>query len=309
MFRSFLGLPLVALFFACSSSPPVVDHEHPPAWATGPTRTFDGGYIVYVGSGEDRDLGRSHFKAEAMALQDLANECSMAPRGARVEDHYDQDVGVLHRSYAKVAVEFQVCENAKNAVTPEAIRTLANVQMTDEVKQYQATYDEPEPDNEETEAPALASSAGGTPSAPSGQDSGAYHGPGGAGVVFIGSAPEYYVVSQQVAYVKQTVILAPASQYPPQSAVATQPVAEIAPAQAAINRYAAANPALRSSSEAFSTARPNASAHQAAALREPTAQRNSAREQGSSEGRGSGQRGSSRSGKTQGHVKKKRRRH
>ncbi len=287
----------------------MVDNEHPPAWAIGPTRTFDGGYIVYVGSGEDRELGRSHFKAEAMALQDLANECSMAPKGARVEDHYDQDVGVLHRSYAKVAVEFQVCENAKNAVTPEAIRTLANVQMTDEVKQYQATYDEPE--DEETEAPALASSADGTPSSASGNNSsasssGAYHGGAFQGGIFIGSAPQYYVVSQQVAYVKQTVILAPPSQYPPQSAVATQPVAAIAPAQSAINRYAAANPAMRTSTEAFSTARPNASAHQAAALREPIAQRNSMREQGESGGHSGGQQGRARSGQTQGQRKKKR---
>jgi hypothetical protein len=285
--------------FGCSSGPQAPDNDHPPAWTQQSTRTVDNGYIVYVGKGEDRSLDKSRFKGEAMGLQDLVNECSLPPKGARVEDHFDQDVGILHRSYVKVAVEFQLCEGAKQAVTPEQIRTLANAQMSEEVKKYQDLYDEPE--DEEMPQALLASNTNGT-GTPSGSSSG-----GGTTVyrsaspIFVSSGPQYYVVSQQVAYVKQTVILAPPTQYPPTAPATTQPVAVIVPQQRALSEYAANNPAIKSSPQAFSTARPNWSQHSAEALRQPIAQRpSSARRnasqatphvnrQGNSKSSGSGQ--------------------
>ncbi|MDR3607037.1 MAG: hypothetical protein P4M08_06620 [Oligoflexia bacterium] len=265
---NFSVFALLLLFLAaCSLAPSAPDNEHPPSWATGSTRTVDGGYVIYVGVGEDRSFDKAQFKATAMALQDLANECSMAPKGARIEDHYDQTVGILHRAYAKVAVEFQVCEAAKNAVTPEQIRTLASVPMTEEIKNYQEAYDEPE--DEESSNPMVASSASPNPSGspePSGNG-------GFRSGVYVASVPQYYVVSQQVAFIKQDVILAPPAQYPPQAPVFTRPVPAVIPAQQGINQYLASNPSLRVSTQAFSGGRPNWQAHQASMLRQPIAVR------------------------------------
>src|SRR5947209_3047805 len=72
-----------------------------PGWVHQAARTVEGGYIVYLGEVEDQAPERARFKAEAAAIQDLANECSFAPKGARVEDHFDQPTGVIHHAYAK----------------------------------------------------------------------------------------------------------------------------------------------------------------------------------------------------------------
>src|SRR4051812_5108042 len=105
--RTLIGF-LVALPLAVScSSGPATSSKDTPEWASGPTRTVDRGYIIYVGTGEDQAPERARFKAESMALQDLSNECTFAPKGARIEDYFDDTVGIVHRSRAKVAVEFQ----------------------------------------------------------------------------------------------------------------------------------------------------------------------------------------------------------
>ena len=228
---------------SCSSKPRSVDGEPEPAWVHQTTRTIDSGYIVYVGMGEDRTLEGARFKAEGMAIQDLANECSFAPKGARVEDRFDEETDGIHRSYAKIGIEFDECEAAKKEVDPTAIRTAANIEMTEELKRYQDTVAQAE-----TNPPPPAVAANGSiPTASPGMA------PVYAGPPVIVAASDYYVVRQQIVYSKQIVILSPPGAYPPGAPQTTQFVTSMhAPVQQVI-RYEAANPQIRNSPATWSS--------------------------------------------------------
>src|SRR5579885_1472991 len=189
---------LALLLAACGSSQKNPDSDSP-AWVHQPTRTVDAGYIVYVGVSEDPLLDQARFKAEGQAIEDLANECSFAPKGARVEDHFEHvtstDHGLVHQAYSKVAVDFQSCEEAKSATQPDDIKKLANVAMAEEVKRYQTPVDEPPPEAlEEGEGEAAQPSGGGN-----GGGGGA---PPSRTVVVVRDEPSFFVIRQQVAYYK-----------------------------------------------------------------------------------------------------------
>ena len=128
---------LLFLLSDCSSSPPTASKPADPDWISGPARTIDNGYIVFIGTSEDTNTERSKLKAEGLALEDLANECSLIPKGTVMEDRYSKHEGRLINSWVKVAVEFQVCDHAKNASTPEDIRQIANATFTEQLKRYQ----------------------------------------------------------------------------------------------------------------------------------------------------------------------------
>jgi hypothetical protein len=200
--------------FSCAGHPT----SSAPSWTTGPTRTVDAGYIVYLGHGEDKSPERATLAAEGMAIADLANECSFVPKGARIEDRYDEplpDSG--HRTYAKIGIPFEECEAAKKATDPDEVRKLANVAMTEELKRYQDIFY------------AAATPAGG------GQAPGE-----------IKDNSDYYVARQHVAYWKQEVILAPATVYVVGSPERVVYVTNITPAVTNLQAYETANPALRS---------------------------------------------------------------
>src|SRR4051794_24411710 len=98
--RSLLAACLFScVLSACASPGTAVDAQTPPPWARQPSPTVEGGYIVYVGSGEDRDGERARRKAEAQALGDLANECSFAPKGTRIEDRFERLDGTLRQAF------------------------------------------------------------------------------------------------------------------------------------------------------------------------------------------------------------------
>src|SRR6185312_16331964 len=107
-----------------------------PPWTHGATRVVDNGYIVYVGVGHAPDPDRAQFKAEGQALEDLANECSMIPKGTRFEDRYSEKEEYETTAYVKVALEFQECDTAQRSLDPSEIRKLANVNFTEELKKY-----------------------------------------------------------------------------------------------------------------------------------------------------------------------------
>jgi len=208
-----------------------------PDWIQSPTRAVDNGYIVYVGTGEDSNRDRARFKAEGAALADLANECSFVPKGTRIEDRFDKTEGPLHEGYAKVALEFQFCEEAKKTVDPEGVRKLASAPMAEQIKKYQEMLG-PGPDLEQVaraaemeEVPQLSD----------------------PGPSSLHSDFHFYVVRQQVAYEKQIVILSPPSLYQP-SAPETLAYnrAVVAPTQQ-IASYAAAHPNLQKTPAAWST--------------------------------------------------------
>lgn len=129
-----LSFLVVATVIGCAEAPTV---PRDPSWITQPTRTVDNGFIVYVGKSNDINPERAQFKAEGQALEDLANECSMIPKGARIEDRYLIQPKHESFAYVKVAVELQICEEAKQANDPQSIRRLASQTFTEQLKRYQ----------------------------------------------------------------------------------------------------------------------------------------------------------------------------
>jgi hypothetical protein len=216
-----------------------------------PARTVDAGYIVYVAKGEDPAPERAQFKAEAQAFEDLSNECSFAPKGARVEDRFDRVTGGIHQSYAKVAVDFQSCEEAKAATQPDQIQKLANVAVTEEIKRYQEmTEQEPPPDLAVASNGAPPPAQPGMPPPP--PPPGGYYGGGGT-VVVVQDEPSYFLMREQVAYYKQTVIL------PPPPGVAPPPPAQVTQVLSGpttqLQTFEKAHPVLRTNQQAWSQVR------------------------------------------------------
>ena len=232
-------LPLITLV-GCSSPPPPA--REMPAWVNGPARTVDGGYIVFVGSGEDHSSDHAATKAEGAALQDLANECSLIPLGTRLEDRATKSEGALRTAYAKVAVEFEVCEEAKHARTPERVRQVANVAMTEQLKRYQDLVDEPTQVAVLDEGPPLpAAPTAGAPPPPR-----------------INDDFQYFVVRQQVAYEKQMVVLSPPTAFAPGSVESQQFAGRINASQPSLSSYEAAHPKPRASAATWTQYRSRA---------------------------------------------------
>lgn len=216
-------IPSLLTLAGCSSAPHAADA---PAWLAQPARTVDNGYLVYIGVGEDDTLERSRFKAEMTAVADLANECSLAPKGTRTEDRYDERYAGHQRSYAKVAVTFEECEAAKRAVDPNAILLVANARLAEELKKYQEMTESTPP----PPPPAVAEAAEpGTEPEPA---------------AFTDPA-QYYAARQQLVYWKQAVILAPPGAYPPQAPQTAAFVRYVAPVASRVQVFEHHHPAVR----------------------------------------------------------------
>lgn len=236
-----LGVGL-CLLVSCSSGQKT-DDQSGPAWVHQPARTVDGGYIVYVGTGEDHSADHARFKAEALALEDLANECSFPPKGARVEDRFDRQIGVLHQSYVKVAVDYQTCEEAKQTIDPAAVRNLANVAMTSEIKRYQDDVeddDESDASDDQNLSPetktVLASRYAPPPAS-------------------IANETGFFAVRQQVFYAKQDVILSPPVTYAPGAPQTATYVNNVTTSTQQITTYANNNPTVKTGTQTWNGVR------------------------------------------------------
>jgi hypothetical protein len=222
---------------ACSSEPSASDAPAP-EWTREATRIVDNGYIVYVESEDDSKRDRARLKAEGLALQDLANECTFVPKGTRIEDRFEQKNGHVYQAFIKVGLEMQACEEAKKATTPEAIRKLADAPMTEEIKRFQELDGKPELES-------VAQGEGSDVTLPAGSP-GSGPGPGsGGGTIVVADARGYYIAREQVAVVKQTVILAPPSAYPPDSMQTRNPVPALAAPMQATSVYEGSHPEVR----------------------------------------------------------------
>jgi hypothetical protein len=206
----------------CASKPPEPD------WVKQTSRTVDNGYIVYVGTGVDRLLEKARFKAEGEAIGDLVNECSFAPKGARIEDHFEEPgekKGEI-KAYAKIGLTFEECEQAKKATDPTEIKNLANVSLAEELKRYQEMVGaEPEPSDVQV-------AQGG-------------HGGGGGGVMIIQNNNEYLLARQQIVWEKQYVILAPPGAYAPGTPAYVHYNTVVTQVQPRVVEYEQIHPAVR----------------------------------------------------------------
>lgn len=233
-----LGLICFVVGLGCSTGSGSKDSDKP-AWIHQPTRTVDAGYIVYLGVGEDRSLSQANFKAQSEAIVNIANECSFAPKGARVEDQFQDSVGVIHRVYVKAAVSFQDCEAAQRTVDPGEIRNLANASFTQELKRYQDLLDhEAEEESKQPTSSLLASE--GTP-----VDVGVEN--GSPGQPHVG----YYVMRQQLAYAKEVVILSPPATYSAGSSQNVQFVSSVRPVTMQVAQYQVVHPEVRSMNQGW----------------------------------------------------------
>lgn len=187
---------------------------------------------MYVASAEDKNADRARLKAESQALEDLVNECSFAPKGTRIEDRYERKDGSLHQSFAKAAVEFQLCEEAKQAVEPGKIRALASAPFTEELKRYQDIL------NSSDANPMLADTQAPTDSASTSR----------VRWVVIRDEPQFWMIRQEVAVQKQVVILSPPSSYSSNSPQAQQVTTQLTSASQQIQKYEATNPHVKTAS-------------------------------------------------------------
>jgi hypothetical protein len=234
LFPSFILMISICCLFACSSEPTV----HDPEWIKSPSRLVDNGYIVYVGTAEDMKPERAQLKAEGQALEDLANECSLIPRGTRVEDRYTKKLQYASTAYVKVALEFQDCEKGKNAQDPESIRRVANTSFTEELKRYQDFMETgdlaPQSELASTTPP---ESWPATPPPSSGQS----------------SSTQFLVVRQYVAYQKEVVVLAPAQYYAPNSPETTSFNSSLANNTHQLTQIQSQNPELAHTPQTWSS--------------------------------------------------------
>ena len=204
---------LFSLLLLCScSSEPV----KPPAvaWTLQPSRTVDNGYIVYVGKASANTAERAQFRAEGIALEDLANECSFIPKGSRIEDRYLEKDKNIYTAYVKVGLEFQNCDFSKKAIQPDEIKNLASLPFTLQLKKYQdltETGEMPQtteltevtPPDEYVEAPTRAVSPN--------------------------DNIHFFVTRQYVAYQKEIVVLSPPTAFAAQSQESQKFVAAVSP--------------------------------------------------------------------------------
>jgi len=229
-------LLLVVLLGGCATTPSIPD------WTGDPARLVDNGYIVYTGSGQESDPNEAQLAAEGTAVQDLASECSFVPKGARVENHFRLKTKNGFEAYAQVAIDFQTCISAQQAVKPEDIQKLASVPFADELKRYQALIDAPPPVSPVAN-------------------------PGATTVV--ADDDGYFLARQYVFYQKQVVILAPPGAYAPGSAATQTYLNNVTPVMRPMQTYYAANPRLSSAGSTWSQVEPRVRRRYARAFRAP----------------------------------------
>jgi hypothetical protein len=226
-----LLIVLSALSFSCSSAPAPSKSPVAPEWTRQPVRTQTDSTITYVGTGEDRTPENALFKSDAIALQDLENECSLIPKSTTVQtDHFQEQLGVIYRSFSLVTVPVADCDRAKNPLTLEQLHEQANPQLMAGVASYQKSYDAPEKEENSPLTETQLSSG-------------------------ITDTPRLFIVRQQVALGQQGFILSNHS---------ASTLGNIAKAKGSIWEFEKKNPVT----QPFSTGRPNWINHQASAVRD-----------------------------------------
>jgi len=229
---NFMTLIAFAALAACSSEPKI----QKPSWLSQPTRVVDNGYIVYISSAEDAHAEQAQFKAEGQALEDLANECSFVPKGARIEDRYNEKEKYYTKSYVKIGLEFTECEKAKHSNDPVAIKELASSGFTAQIRRYQDLIENGEAP-EASHYAALEVPKELPPTPPS---------------TGMSESTHFYVVRQYIAYQKETVILSPTTSYTANSPESQRFVAAVQPAVTQVETYQSKNPELQKQPLAWS---------------------------------------------------------
>jgi len=211
------------LLGGCATAPAI------PEWTSDPARTGDNGYIVYTGSALEARSDEAQLAAEGTAIQDLANECSFAPKGARVENHFLLKTKDGYEAYAQVAVDYHTCTAAQQAVAPDEIKQLASAPFMEELKRYQDSIG----------ASAQLAAAGDSAQNPA--------------PAAMKDDEDFFLARQYVASQKQVVILAGPGAYAPESAQTRVFIDNVTPVIRPIRVYYEQNPRLATASTTWST--------------------------------------------------------
>lgn len=207
---------LIPLLSSCGTAPTETQNLGPD-WTRQPARTVDNGYLVYVGSAAGPSETRATFKAEGLALEDLANECSLLPTETRIEDHFVRPGSFGPTVFVKIGVPFEACGVAQKAFDSSRIRDLANAKLTQQLRRYQDFQDTNEIETAD-EMPAVDYLAPPSPLPPPGPQ--------------VSDSVHFSILRQYVLYQKELVILSPPAAFAPSSpesrgfASATTPAAQ-----------------------------------------------------------------------------------
>lgn len=238
----------LAVLGGCASAPALPD------WTSQPARVVDNGYIVYTGSGLEGDPGAAQLAADGTAIQDLANECSFVPKGARVENQFRVKAKGGFEAYASVAVDFQTCEEAQQAVQPADIKKLASAPFTDELRRYQELIDN---------ASEVVSAGG------SAENAAPQSAQNPAAPPVVSNDVDFFLARQYVFYQKQVVILSPPGAYAPGSYETQVYLRNVTPVIRPMQVYYARNPRLRSTPATWSVFEPKVRRRYPRAFRTP----------------------------------------
>jgi hypothetical protein len=166
--------------------------------------------------------------SEGQALEDLANECSMIPKGTRIEDRFTDNESQNTKVFVKVAVDFQECDAAMRTNDPNEIQKIANVAFTQQLKRYQDLREtgvlEARSETQITEPQVEMTSE----TAP-----------------FWGDPSRFYETRQYVVYQKEIVVLSPPTAYAPSSPESKRFTSLITPATKEIQRLQEKQPTIR----------------------------------------------------------------
>ena len=135
---------LVATISGCATERP--DTPAVPSWVRGSARSSQNGSIYFVESDDSVDPARAAAGAEALALEDVANECSFVPKGAKITDRYSASVSHLTQIHVQLRVSQSACDAAKKANALDAIQAQGDVAAAERIARFQAERGEPKLD-------------------------------------------------------------------------------------------------------------------------------------------------------------------
>jgi hypothetical protein len=228
---------LCAVFLTgCKSTAPNAGDPPQTPWYNEAPRQLEGERLVFTGNASAVDSANATFRSEGMALEDMANECSLVPRSAHVDKRYTERGTYEITVYTRVSVPAKECEDARQALNPSSIRAYAQPLLNAQLKRYQ-DYEEfgvipaanPKPVEVPGEVPSL-------PERDSHWDETLY----------------YYVLRQGVMYEKQVVILTPENSFAPFSPAGKAFAAALEPALQELESMLANNPSLKQKAMAWS---------------------------------------------------------
>lgn len=229
---------LLLTFPACQTTSSVNrEIASPHDWSSSPSRFLEGSNIIYIGIGEDRGAAQARIKAEAFALQNLANDCSLIPRTTIISPHLAEDrVGVLYRSFAKISVNESECLKGRRQSLDSEVRAFSEPVLTLQLDQYQKTYDAPEA----AELDSLTEE------------------------ISVSGKSQLFVVRQQTTLAKQQIVL---------DTKGLQDSRPLQNAADAVAKFETANSNIWKSPKAFSDERPNSFNHQPSSVVDSIAER------------------------------------